>query len=66
MEDIVCNWNHKTTDAYSLTFTAIRSDTIMNWQQRSSKGKHQQPQLNVDAKKLSNIQRKGKDPQFQQ
>jgi len=41
MEEITRNYNHKTADATSLTFLAIRDDVIMSWQQRSSKKKKQ-------------------------
>ena len=32
MEKIERNYNHKTADSTSLTFSAIRDDAIMNWQ----------------------------------
>jgi len=60
--EIACNYNQRASDATSLTFATICNDAIMNWQQRSSKGKQQQSQQGIDAKKLSNIQQKGKDP----
>ena len=63
MEEITRNYNQKTSDATSLIFAIICNDAIMNWQQCSSKGKQRQQQGN-DARKLSNIQHKGKDPQF--
>jgi len=65
MEEIAQNYNQKTSDAISLTFAIIHNDAIMNWQQCSSKGKQRQQQGN-DVRKLSNIQHKGKDPQFPQ
>jgi len=40
MEEIARNYNRKTADATSLTFSAIRDDAIMSWQQCSSKGKN--------------------------
>jgi len=66
MEEIARNYDSRFIDATSLTFAAVRNDIIMNWQQRSSRGKQAQPHRGTDAKKLSNVQRKGRDPQFQQ
>jgi len=53
MEEIVRNYNCKTANATSLTFSVIRDDAIMSWQQYSSKEKNK---IQSDAKKLSNIQ----------
>jgi len=61
MEEIARNYNHKTANTTSLTFSAIRDDAIMSWQQCSSKGKNK---IQSDMKKLSNIQQKGKDSHF--
>ena len=66
MEKIAQSYNQKSLDALSLSFAAIHNDVILNWQQRSSKGKQRTPQQSFKVKKLLNIQHKGKDPQFQQ
>ena len=58
MEEIARNYNHKIANATSLTFSAIRDDAIMSWQQYLSKGKNK---IQSDMKKLSNIQQKDKD-----
>ena len=39
IEKIAHSYNQKTKDTTSLTFTTIHNDTILNWQQQSSKGK---------------------------
>jgi len=66
MEEIVQSYNQKSSDALSLFFVAICNNVILNWQQCWSKGKQRTLQQNFEMKKLSNIQCKGKDPQFQQ
>lgn len=65
IEKIAQSYDWKTIDAMTLTFVTICNNAIMNWQQCSSGGKQKNPQ-ELEAKKLSNIQCKGKDPQFQQ
>jgi len=62
MEEIARSYNQKSSDTLSLFFAAIRNDVILNWQQRSSKGKQRTPQQSFKVKKLSNVQCKGKDP----
>ena len=34
MEEIVCNYNSKTSNATLLSFSAIQNNTILNWQQQ--------------------------------
>ena len=42
IEEIVCNYNSKTSDVTSLSFSVIWNDAILNWQQCSSRGKQRQ------------------------
>jgi len=43
IEEIAWSYNQKSSDTLSLFFAAIRNDVILNWQQRSSKGKQRTP-----------------------